>query len=627
MKNIKNIIILFVICAVSCTRFSPEIEAVLQQAGSNRAELEEVLKHYGRDPSDSLKLRAAEFLIANMPGKYSEYYDAPWNDVSTVHLRWTSSSNKQKVLDTYRMGEPLIREDIRHITAKYMINNIDLAFKVWKETPWGKDIPFDAFCEEILPYRVGTEPLENWREKVLASFADLYQSFIKDTVITSVQACSKVNSVLPRFRMDKDFPDMTYTQLMASTRGTCDAMAALAIFAMRGLGIPVTLDFTPKWVELPTGHSWNSVRDSSGKHISFMGCQSNPGASHQGTTLRKYRAYRRFYGKQQNVAGLDEKDIPPLLQNINYIRDVTSETGFGLDLWGLPVFDGYKKENGPVYLAYLNGMEWRPICWSVVTEYRTLEFLSVSNGLYLPVYYQNGVQTPAGCPFRFQYGTCSFYQLSSLRTWSFNSIAPGGYEYLHQMRGGKFEVANCSDFSDARTIHTVETAGLGYRTVSLKRTTAYRYIRFVSPSGGRCNVSILEFYDENGEKLQGSAIGSPGANASMTHDKVFDGDVDTYFEAATDYDPWIGLDLGEACRIAKIRYLPRTGGNAIYEGHVYELFYWNGNEWQSLGQKTADSHILQYKVPNRALLYLKNITKNRMHQAPFVIESYVQQWF
>jgi hypothetical protein len=51
--------------------YSPEINAVLFQAGDNRSQLEKVLKHYSRNPSDSLKLRAAEFLIANMPGKYS----------------------------------------------------------------------------------------------------------------------------------------------------------------------------------------------------------------------------------------------------------------------------------------------------------------------------------------------------------------------------------------------------------------------------------------------------------------------------------------------------------------------------------------------------------------------------
>jgi hypothetical protein len=78
--------------------YSPEINAVLFMAGDNRPELEQVLKHYSQKPEDSLKLRAAEFLIVNMPGKYSEYYDAPWNDIATVCLRWTRSSDQGKNL-------------------------------------------------------------------------------------------------------------------------------------------------------------------------------------------------------------------------------------------------------------------------------------------------------------------------------------------------------------------------------------------------------------------------------------------------------------------------------------------------------------------------------------------------
>ncbi|MGB4340337.1 MAG: hypothetical protein WBJ59_00125 [Dysgonamonadaceae bacterium] len=56
-------------------------------ASSNRHEPERVIKHYSKDPEDSLKLKAAEFLILNMPGKYSKYYEAPWKDVATVNLR------------------------------------------------------------------------------------------------------------------------------------------------------------------------------------------------------------------------------------------------------------------------------------------------------------------------------------------------------------------------------------------------------------------------------------------------------------------------------------------------------------------------------------------------------------
>ena len=285
----KIFYLILILFASSCTSrldVSDAIENVFQQAGKNRKELEKVLKHYGKDPVDSLKLRAAEFLIVNMPGKYSEYYDAPWNDVATVKMRWTSVANyKQLLLDTYQLGSPIIKSDIEHITAEYLINNIELAFRVWQEMPWGATISFDVFCEEILPYRISTEPLENWRAKALATFADVYSSFREDTTITAVEACNRVNDRLPRFRMDKDFPVQNFTQLMASTRGMCDNFTALTAFAMRGLGIPVTIDFTPKWVSLPTGHSWNSVRDSNGVHISFMGTETNPGVPHQDTCI------------------------------------------------------------------------------------------------------------------------------------------------------------------------------------------------------------------------------------------------------------------------------------------------------------------------------------------------------
>jgi hypothetical protein len=376
------------------TRFSPEIEAVLQQAGGNRAELEKVLKYYGKTPADSLKLRAAEFLIVNMPGKYSEYYDAPWNDVATVHLRWTSSSDKQMVLDTYRLGKPVIKEDVKHITADYLINNIELAFKVWREQPWGKHIPFDVFCEEILPYRLSTEPLENWREKALASFADLNRSFKEDSTVTAVVACSKVNDLLPRFRTDMDFPVMNYSQLMASTRGTCNAMAALAVFSMRALGIPVTVDFTHLWPNLRNGHVWNSVRDSMGKHLSFMGAESNPGTPHTGSFSIKNKVYRKtFAGRPLPI---DDKYLPPVIRD--NIRDVSGEYE-GFYEVGIPVKQPLDSPTGYAYLAGKHLSQWTIVGWGVV-DGDTIRYAPVGKQvLYLPVWYVDGELKPAGDMF------------------------------------------------------------------------------------------------------------------------------------------------------------------------------------------------------------------------------------
>ncbi|MGV8093923.1 MAG: hypothetical protein AB2L24_18840 [Mangrovibacterium sp.] len=59
----------YLVC--SCSPYPSDVEKALKYAGDNRGQLEQVLEHYSKTPADSLKLRAAQFLIANMPGHWS----------------------------------------------------------------------------------------------------------------------------------------------------------------------------------------------------------------------------------------------------------------------------------------------------------------------------------------------------------------------------------------------------------------------------------------------------------------------------------------------------------------------------------------------------------------------------
>ena len=63
-------ITLLISSLVSCHNFKEDrqLSFALERAGENRRELEQVLEHY---KNDSLKYRAACFLIKNMPGHYS----------------------------------------------------------------------------------------------------------------------------------------------------------------------------------------------------------------------------------------------------------------------------------------------------------------------------------------------------------------------------------------------------------------------------------------------------------------------------------------------------------------------------------------------------------------------------
>ena len=74
--------LLALLLLVCCRSGLPTVDQALEAAGDNRPELEKVLYHYGQDPADSLKYRAAEYLIRYMPyhtsigGAYDAYFDA-----------------------------------------------------------------------------------------------------------------------------------------------------------------------------------------------------------------------------------------------------------------------------------------------------------------------------------------------------------------------------------------------------------------------------------------------------------------------------------------------------------------------------------------------------------------------
>ena len=173
--NLPERIILLVsvlFTGISCSR-NERLEAVLRLAGSNRPELEKVLDRYAADEADSLKYRAAVFLIENMPGHIG--YDRTQMDSLTslmmpVFRSSTPIPEKKEAVERICRqwdedhGKLTIRQDIEVITADYLIDHIDLAFETWRSDPWCRHLNFDEFCEFILPYRCfELQPLDDWR--------------------------------------------------------------------------------------------------------------------------------------------------------------------------------------------------------------------------------------------------------------------------------------------------------------------------------------------------------------------------------------------------------------------------------------------------------------------------------
>lgn len=68
-----------------------------------------------------------------------------------------------------------------------------------------------------------------------------------------------------------------------------------------------------------------------------------------------------------------------------------------------------------------------------------------------------------------------------------------GYE--DRLSGGRFQGANKPNFSDAVDLHTILWyGGEGIVSRRVEEDRAFRYVRYLSPDGGYCNISIVEFY-------------------------------------------------------------------------------------------------------------------------------------
>jgi hypothetical protein len=390
--------------------YPSNITAALEKAASNRPELENVLNHYEAD-RDSLKLRAAYYLIGNMEGhSYMIFglYDSikteiPFNvlDYANYDSLTVAFNKLEKTHPGLDFGKKENTEDMTVIKADFLIKQIDLAFRAWQEKPWAKGLTFDQFCEYVLPYRGSNEPLEDWR----SMFYDKYRGL--ESKMTNpadpVEAAKLINNdVKTYFTFDPRYyyhpTDEGLSEMLSEHLGRCEDMTNIAIYAMRANALAVTSDYTPFWANSGNNHAWNAILTLSGKVVPFMGAEANPGEYKLWNKLAK--VYRKTYSQQKgNLIFQDRKQkaVPGWLAGKSYI-DVTSDY--------VKTCDVTVKLDEPVpdsvdiaYICVFNDGEWQAIQWGRAKE-GMVTFSGMGTDIaYLPAFYMNDKIIPAGAPF------------------------------------------------------------------------------------------------------------------------------------------------------------------------------------------------------------------------------------
>jgi hypothetical protein len=176
-------------------------------------------------------------------------------------------------------------------------------------------------------------------------------------------------------------------------------------------------------------------------------------------------------------------------------------------------------------------------------------------------------------------GSWAGLDLGSARIITQISYAPRS-GFASRMVGGQFQGSNTADFSSGvTTLYTVTASPPvgSLTTVSISNANSFRYVRYLGPSNGYCNIAEAQFFGSTpapaaATKLAGSVIGTSGSynNQGNTIANVFDGSFSTFFDASTSSGAWVGEDLGSPQVVTQISYAPRNGWDSRMIGGQFQ---------------------------------------------------------
>ena len=622
MKYVLFILLALILAACRSEK-EKQLECALDFAGDNRVELEKVLEHYRTDPE---KLEAARFLIRNMPGWYS--YEG--NELDSIHHllvevcegRPISKREKNK-WNRISFNSLSKIYDAQVITAEYLIDNIDLAFEVWRKYPWNRNLPFDDFCELILPYRIADEPLSDWRKLYYEDYGTLLDSLYKgdDVIEASKIIDGKLRKLYYIYNTDFRVPHLNAVFLYHNRIGYCREACDLTIYAMRACGIPVATDYFVYSPDYQHYHCWTMLRDTTGTFLQFGFNEfeaSRDTLRHDGR--KKGKVYRYCFGIQadKNSGTSGNRQLSPVLKN-RFVKDVTSEY-FGSNDTTIPIQMSGEQY---IYLGIFSPVGWIPIDMALGNAGK-VTFRDIEPDVIYQTLYQGdgGKLYPAGYPFISKTGggfvllkpnidlmeeailKRKMPQQKTIAEWAYRAII-----------GAKVEAADDLSFMQADLLWQFEdTLTTNYYVLTPLLRKKYRYVRYVAPIGKRMELAELALFKDSfcKEKVRLRRINSIEPIAKLEY--VTDGNILTYFQAR-DTSCYLAYDLGESTLIERIVFSPRNDDNYIWPGDNYELFYQDGiNGWKSLGSKVATEREIDFLVPQNALLWLRNRTKGREEQ-------------
>ncbi|MBW7943280.1 MAG: hypothetical protein H3C64_13050, partial [Candidatus Kuenenia stuttgartiensis] len=545
--------------------------------------MQSVISHY-KQKGDSLEYKAALFLIDNMGNKYSydgTQYRSFLNFIDSISTNFSSIEMYKEELSAFSSqygsltGTLIKRLDSNTLRTDFLIKNIDQAVKIYRTAPWCKKMSFSEFCEYVLPYRIGNERLEAFRD----SFITKFNYLLSDSTLDRKQAADSVLKITSQHGIEilefpgsvPDFPPSILEHLKG---GTCREVNNLAIYVMRSIGIPVADDFTPQWPHRGHGHSWTSLIIKEDSCIDFGGSTSLTVGGHLklSNSNRMAKAYRHTYARQPSSLAMQNgnEDIPEFFKD-PYLKDVSNLYFRGRDI---KMKINNTTDKSLAYLCVFNNWDWVPIQWSFIKKDSAIFRGMGKPAVYLPAIYLNGKTSALNNnPILID----SFSKITALNADTINLqtlVLKRKYPVFDwwntrnkALQGGRFQASKDSNFTSPLDVYIInEVPEMTFQEFNLDADLQYRYWRYLSPDSSYGEIAEVELYDDD-RKLSGERIiGSKGNSKKRLKESVFDGDPLTFFQSDKPSKNWVGLAFPKPQRVTRIRYLCRNDDNFIRSG-------------------------------------------------------------
>jgi hypothetical protein len=659
------------IIIASCSHGDHErkLRSVLEQAGANKEELQKVIDHYKKNPADSMKLRAAYFVIENMPGHFS--YDTSYlyryrpviEKIKTLRENGLPMDviklRVNPVMDSLIAKYPLsnvysnIENDLTYIKSNLIISNIDQAFESYNANPFKDSIRFDDFLEYVLPYRAQDGScLEAWRPFFTQNYALKAGEKFSNVHQLSDSLLYNFKKIKVAWRVAHLFPYLKLNDFLISRMTHCPQKCWFNCLLLRSFGIPVTSDFVPSSRVHESGHEWNALRLKDGLYpfdpywedsLRYLKAIYAREKLHPRIgPIEHTKVYRKTY--KINITELLEhairsgEEIPPFFRN-PFLKDVTDEY---LKTYAIETPVTKKIDDSDYAYACVFGYNqvWTPVEFGKIKKGKVTFNSMGSVNVYLPSFYQFGAIIPAAYPILLNKDGSSTVLCpykSRTRRIEISHVAyqrPELEVYKKSLIGCTIEGANNKNFDNSEVLYKIpNSCEPGNYRVQIASMAQYRFVRFTVPHLSLVLNEIKFFHKGNGaeREIRGKIISSYPKDSTLLT-RIVDGnfltgvDFNSISEEHKRFNKvWVGYDFKVPVSISAFEYYFVYYVNIRREG-IYELFYWD-NEWKSLGaKKTSTTSVCFDDVPENALLMIKIHDTNKYSRI-FTYTDGKQNWW